>query len=424
MRQILEIGWIIDREAEATLNKLRVDIAEANPIIISGRWSVNAAFQIACQAASSMEVVALSPFNSEAPKWIEAVELGANASFNPFKPIGNKDLYAYFISEVAKGALELTSAQALALRRALSRLYATSKEPTIDEVLSAVEVEAVDLRGEEANELIEAIEVMSRGRIGAACRGGGDINGSKVITMPRIPPTYASIITASIIYHIMYKGFNGLMMICGIESLQAMLNRAWKLLLNLMFEQARSKPLMILTSSSTAILPLDLRAKAGLLMTGTPMTPEDSRLIRELVGPSALKLLDNKNRYAYKLSWSSGVVEVEEEHLMPIEVEEELEAAHEAPKPMLYVKLGSKAKMAYEVLSFLRDGASTRDAVISYAMHRLDISSLEASRLINALLTHGLASEVVGADGKYWLKITVRGLNAIEEVEALEGWLA
>jgi hypothetical protein len=118
------------------------------------------------------------------------------------------------------------------------------------------------------------------------------------------------------------------------------------------------------------------------------------------------------------------VVEVPLKETIKVAVAEEVELRPEAPRPTLYTKLGDKAKMAYEVLSFLRDGASSRDSVISYAMHRLDISSLEASRLINSILTHGLASEVVGADGKYWLKITVRGLNAIEELEALEGWLA
>jgi hypothetical protein len=159
-------------------------------------------------------------------------------------------------------------------------------------------------------------------------------------------------------------------------------------------------------------------------MIGTPLAAEDARDLSIVLGRRVLKLLNSKERFAYKLVGSAGVVEVPLKETIKVAVAEEVELQPEAPRPTLYTKLGDKAKMAYEVLSFLRDGASSRDSVVSYAMHRLDISSLEASRLINSILTHGLASEVVGADGKYWLKITVRGLNAIEELEALEGWLA
>ncbi|MHC1629231.1 MAG: hypothetical protein ACXQTI_10470 [Candidatus Nezhaarchaeales archaeon] len=424
MSTIVEIGWIIDVDAEATLSKLEVDITEASPIIIGSKWSMNVASHIMGQAADSMEIVVIAPYIDEAPHWAQLIHLGFNASFNVFKPIGDKDLHAYFIAEVFKGALGLNNAQASTLRRALLRVYSSGREPSIEEVLSVVEIEAMELRGRDAAELIEALEAMERGRLGAACQSDMELpRGLVAITMSKLPPSYASIIAITLLKHLYEEGFKGIIAICDIDYLQAFLGSSWKTAIDIIFKLTKSGAIVIANSSSISSLPLDLRARANMTIMGAPSALEDARYIEEIVGHRVLKLLNSKERHAYKLIDSSGVVEVPLEETEKIKVEESIKPPQETPKPILYVKLGHKAKMAYEILSFLRDGASTRDSVISYAMHRLDVSSLEASRLINALLTHGLASEVVGADGKYWLKITVKGLNAIEELEALEGWL-
>ncbi len=424
MNTIVEVGWMIDVDAEAALNKLKVDIKEINPLIIGSKWSINVAFHIIGQVADSMEIMVISPYTDEAPHWAYPAYMGLNASLSIFKPVGDRDLYAHFIAEAFRGALGLNNAQTSALRRALLRVYSSGKDPSVEEVLSAVEIEAMDLRGRDATELIEALEAMERGRLGAACQSDMELpRGPIAITMSKLPPSYASIMAIVLLKHLYEKCFNGIIAICDIEHLQTFLGSTWKIATDMIFKLMKSKATVITCSSSISGLPLDLRARAGMTMMGAPSALEDVRYIEELIGRRALKLLNSKERHAYRLIDSSGIVEVPLEETEKIKVEEALKLPRETPKPMLYAKLGHKAKMAYEILSFLRDGASTRDSVISYAMHRLDISSLEASRLINTLLTHGLASEVVGADGKYWLKITVKGLNAVEELEALEGWL-
>lgn len=424
MNAMIEVGWIIDVDAEASLSKLKVDVSDVNPIVIGSKWSINVASHIMEQAAGSMEAIIISPYVDEAPHWTYPLHMGLNASLNIFKPIGDRDLYAYFIAEAFKGSLGLNNAQASALRRALLKVYLSDKEPSIEEILSIIEIEAVDLRGRDANELIEILEAMGRGRLGAACQSDIEISrGPITITMSKLPPSYASLLTIVLLRRLYEEGFSGIIAIRDVEYLQGFLGSAWRMAEDMIFKLRGNGAIVIACSSSISCLPLDLRARAGMIMMGTPLALEDVRHIEELIGRRALKLLNSKERHAYKLIDSSGIVEVPLEKAERVKVEETIKPLQEAPKPMLYAKLGHKAKMAYEILSFLRDGASTRDSVISYAMHRLDVSSLEASRMINALLTHGLASEVVGADGKYWLKITVKGLNAIEELEALEGWL-
>ena len=423
MSLVVEVGWVVDLSAEAVIDKLKVDLRSDRPLIISGAWSLNAASHLIEQAVDSAEVVALLPYTDEAPRGIQHLSLGLNASFNPFKPIGDRSSYAMFVSEVFRGVFDLSGAQASALRRALVRAYSGNKEPSVEDVISALEVESAELASRDAVDLMEVLEAMERGRLGAACRGGA-LELRSAISMSELPPSYATAISMTILMHALRSGFEGVIEVCDVDLLEGFLGSARRLAIDLLNRLSAAGSMVIMCAGSASALPLELRSRSRALMIGAPLTAEDARDLSAVLGRRALRLLNSKERFAYKLVGSAGVVEVPLKETVRVTVAAEVEPQPEAPRPTLYAKLGNRAKMAYEVLSFLRDGPSARDSVISYAMHRLDISSLEASRLVNALLTHGLASEVVGADGKYWLKITVRGLNAIEELEALEGWLA
>jgi hypothetical protein len=420
---VVEVGWIVDLSAEAVIDELRIDLRSDRPLIISGAWSLNAASHLMEQVADSVDVVVLLPYTDEAPRGLRHLSLGLNASFNLFKPIGDRTSYAIFVSEVFRGVFDLSGAQASALKRALVRAYSSNKEPSVEDVVSALEVETTELASRDAVDLMEVLEAMERGRLGAACRGG-TLEPRSAISMSELPPSYATAISMTILMHALRGGFRGVVTMYDADLLEDFLGSARKLAVDLLNRLDVAGSTMIMCAGSASALPLELRSRSRALIIGLPLTAEDARDLSAVLSRRALKLLNNRERFAYKLVGSTGVVEVPLKETVKVAVAEKVEPQLEAPRPTLYAKLGNKAKMAYEVLSFLRDGPSARDSVISYAMHRLDISSLEASRLINALLTHGLASEVVGADGKYWLKITVRGLNAIEELEALEGWLA
>lgn len=415
----VELGWIVDVDAEAPLAKLAVELSCASPILVGSKWSGGVASRIAGQAAdSAMNVVVLSPFSSALYPWMELLDMGVNASFNLFKPVGDVDVYAHFVTELLKGCLGLNGPQTAALKRSLKRVYSRGMEPTVEEVISAVEAESMDLRLRESMELLEALESMELGRLRLACSGDLELKGSSMVTLARLPPSYASAMTVAILYKLYAERFRGLLVVCHLDLLKEFLGSSWRLLLYVLAKLQEAGCSLCLPCNSVVELPHSVRVMAGLTLVGAPSTPEEARYVESLVGRAA-RLLDER-RHAYSHLTSRGVVEIPLEELEVLELEV-AKPVREGPRPMLKVKFGAKAKMAYEVLSFLRDGASTREATISYAMHRLDITSLEASRLINSLLTHGLASEVVGADGKYWVKITVRGLSAIEELEALEG---
>ncbi len=423
MSLVVEVGWVVDLDAEAVIDELRADLRSDRPLILSGAWSLSAAGHLIEQAAALVEVMVLLPYTAEAPRGLRPLSLGHNASFNPLKPMGDRSSYAIFIAEVLKGVFDLSNAQASTLKRALMRAYSSNKEPSIDDVVSALEIESAELASRDAVDLIEVIEAMERGRLGAACKEGPPLEPCSAVSMSELPPRYATAISMAILVHALRSGFRGVVAICDLDLLNAFLGPARSLAIDLLNRLDASGSTVMMCSGSASALPLELRSRARMSLMGLPLTAEDARGLSAVLGRRALRLLNSKERFAYKLEGSAGVVEVPLKETAKIAVGG-AEPPLEAPRPALYAKLGGKAKMAYEVLSFLRDGPSTRDSAISYAMHRLEISSLEASRLINALLAHGLLNEVVGADGKYWLKITVRGLSAIEELEALEGWLA
>jgi len=421
---IVEVGWIVDGDADALVDTLRIDLSNVHLLTVSGAWSLNATCHLLGQVAGSVNLVVVSPYTAEGPQWLRHLSLGLNASFNPFKPVGDKLAYSHFIADIFKGAFSLNNAQTSALRRALMRAYLSSKEPTAEDVLSALEIESTELTNRDSIELIEIVEAMCRGRLGAACTNRLELTDLQaIISMSELPPSYASILSMAMLMYLVKNGFKGVVVLCNLDVLREFIGSAWRNFVYLV-NKMKVEPLTIIAcTSSASFTPLELRTRAHMIIVGSPLTPEDAKYVSAMVGRKRLKLLNSKERFAYNLISSSGVIEIPLEETVKMHVEEELKALLEAPRSMLHAKLGNKAKMAYDILSFLRDGASTRDSVISYAMHRLDVSSLEASRLVNTLLIHGLASEVVGADGKYWLKITVRGLNALEELEALEGWL-
>ena len=423
MSLVVEVGWVVDVSAEATVDELRVDLQSDRPLIISGAWSLNAASHLIEQVIDSVGALVLSPYAADVPRGLRQLGLGLNASFNPFKPIGDRPSYAIFASEVFKGVFGLNNAQASALKRALVRAYSSDSEPSVEDVVSALEIESAELASREALDLIEVLEAMERGRLGAACRGGPSLEPCSAISMSELPSSYATAISMAILMHALKGGFRGVVAICDLDLLEGFMGHARGLVVDLLSRLDGAGSTVMMCSGSVSALSLELRSRSRMSMVGAPLTAEDARDLSAVLGRRVLRLLNSKERFAYRLAGSAGIVEVPLKETVKVAVEG-AELPPEAPRPMLYAKLGGRAKMAYEVLSFLRDGPSTRDSVISYAMHRLDVSSLEASRLINALLAHGLASEVVGADGKYWLKITVRGLNAIEELEALEGWLS
>ncbi|MEM0317710.1 MAG: hypothetical protein QXO97_06920 [Candidatus Nezhaarchaeales archaeon] len=424
MSTVVEIGWIVDEDVNALMDSLRIDLSNAHPMVISGNWSLNAACHLLSQVAYSTNLAIISPYTAEAPQWLQHLCLGLNSSFNPFRPVGDKLVYAHFIADVFKGVFGLNNAQASALRRALIRAYLSNKEPAVEDVVSALEIESTELTNRDAVELIDIVEVMCRGRLKVACSDSLEItNLQAAISMSELPPSYSSILFMAMLMHLASNSFKGILVLCDLDVLKEFLGPAWRNFVHLFNRSRTGCSTIIACTSSVSSTPLELRARARMTVVGSPITSEDIKYVSAMVGRRALKLLNSRERFAYHLISSSGVVEIPLEETVTMHVEEELKVPLEAPRSMLHAKLGNKAKMAYEVLSFLRDGASTRDSVISYAMHRLDMSSLEASRLVNALIVHGLVSEVVGADGKYWLKITVRGLNAVEELEALEGWL-
>lgn len=424
MNLYVDVGWVIDEDSETPVNELRVDLSSVHPLVVGGAWSLNAAYHMLGQLVDSTDLVVISPYADEAPRWLRHLNLGLNASFNPFKPVGDRSAYAHFIASVFKGVFDLNNAQTSALRRALMRIYLSGKEPIIENIISALEIESTELVNRDAVELVEIVETMERGRLGAACASQSELlNAQAVISMSELPPSYASILSTAILMHALKGGFKGVLTLCDVDLLKEFVGSAWRELAVLLDKMRCEGLTIIACTSSASSIPSGLKARARMIIVGSPITPEDVKSVSTIIGRRALKLLRGKERFAYSSTFSTGVIEVPLEETVKMHVVEELKAPLEAPRSTLHVKLGSRAKMAYEVLSFLRDGASTRDSVISYAMHRLDISSLEASRLVNALIIHGLASEVVGADGKYWLKITVRGLNALEEIEALEGWL-
>lgn len=82
---------------------------------------------------------------------------------------------------------------------------------------------------------------------------------------------------------------------------------------------------------------------------------------------------------------------------------------------------GNMQIMAYKALAFLREGATTRDGLVSYLTYAFNIRTSDALRLITKLMAYGLIEEIIGKDTKYWLRLTIRGYGALEEYEKVKG---
>jgi len=79
-----------------------------------------------------------------------------------------------------------------------------------------------------------------------------------------------------------------------------------------------------------------------------------------------------------------------------------------------------EVEMAYKALAFLREGATTRDGLVSYLTYAFSIKTNHALKLITKLIAYGLVEEVIGKDTKYWIRLTIRGYSALEEYEMLK----
>ena len=93
------------------------------------------------------------------------------------------------------------------------------------------------------------------------------------------------------------------------------------------------------------------------------------------------------------------------------------------PKIFLSNIFGRNAEIIYSLLSFLREGATNRDGVLSYLQYKYGLKTSIASQLMVKAMIYNLIEEVVGKDGRYWIRITLKGISVMEEYEKYMGGL-
>lgn len=136
-----------------------------------------------------------------------------------------------------------------------------------------------------------------------------------------------------------------------------------------------------------------------------------------------LKLLDNEKFF---LCFVNGDIKVAN-YSLKLKFEGEFNVIDELGiskivSPSILEKLfGSKADLAYNILSFLSQGTVEKDLVIGYITSVLGIDSHEAKKILTILLVYGLVFESMHRDGKYYVRLSPMGASVLEDYSRVRG---
>jgi len=352
--------------------------------------------------------------------------LGVNSSMDLIELLNLKeDVFSNvnFIATLTQAIFNLRILETLILYKTLIRL-AKSKSFSLDKLIEEAEGviinEGYDVRIRER--IINIVQFLFGGRTGAALSGintfdSGDIERGCIVDFSGIPYKSRLLTYSLVLYYIVGKYEKTILMADDFDELIPYFHY-----LEDVFVKSRYGRYFILLCKSYYNVAKAIRAAdlIGVLLGGTL----DVDTIRYVKGVFNLNTKDILALHflcqgCFMYLSKRGIFRVNigelEEYMEEIEVERIIKPEVYHKKPILIRLFKDSAMVVCDLLEFLREGPSNREGIFSYLQYKHGLGVKVAMRLLMKMLLYKLVEEVIGKDGRYWIKITVNGLLALEE---------
>ncbi|RLE51899.1 MAG: hypothetical protein DRJ20_01215 [Candidatus Methanomethylicota archaeon] len=370
------------------------------------------------------------------------VRLGFNASISPFN-LSWFDPYirAFEISEAFKLSFHISEVSARILQQALARFVARGVyEPSVEDVILEIESQSqIASTRPYSFRLLRLLDNLTWGRIGSSFSGflGLDDVGNSllIVDLHHLPREFR--VLASILLFLNFSERSDVKLVLEeSDLLMPGLMRALREEYAVAFERTlfildilkRSRnPAIILSCRSPMLLAFRARLSLNCAFSSPPRSKEEFNALSALL-PLADFRLEHVNYIPSSafLVFYGGRVSIAELKFkelpeVRIPVEDVIKPTKPKVESALHKMFRGLADPAAQILSFLLQGAADRDTLMGYAVGVLGLSSEVAQRIISVLSAYGFIADVVGRDGKYYLRITPSGIAALNEYSSYRG---
>ncbi|MCS7366943.1 MAG: hypothetical protein NDF52_03585 [archaeon YNP-WB-062] len=372
------------------------------------------------------------------------LKLGFNASINPFK-FDSEDPYleAKMVSDIFRLSFHLGEDSARVLLDSLISLISKGVlDFSVSDVISEVESQSLISRSYPyVHRLLRLLGLMSVGRVGSSfnsMHGFSNLNSSLIIVDVSHLPVEFRVLSSLLILMKFRRGFD-FILVENAGIIAPEMSRALREEYAVSFERsmifydlihANESKYILLSCDNPLWLNSKIRSVIDVAFAPIPRYRDalDSLLRTFSSGfydSNALKSIDIDDDVYFmvfkggdvKLANYSGRLEFKGE----FEVADELKPLKPSQLNILVKLFGSKADLAYGILSFLSQGIVERDLVIGYITGVYGLSATEAKKILTTLSVNGLIVEGVHRDGKYYLKLSPMGVAVMNEYSELGG---
>jgi len=366
------------------------------------------------------------------------LKLGFNASINPFKfDLDDPYTEAKFTSDIFKLSFHLGEDSARVLQESLiSLILKGGLEFSISDVISEVESQSLISRSYPyVHKLLRLLDLMSVGRIGSSfssMHGFSNLNSSLIIVDVSHLPVEFRVLSSLLILMKFRREFN-FILIENADIIAPEMSRALREEYAISFERSMIFYHLINENESKYILlscdnPSWLNSKIKFIIDiAFAPIPRSKDVLDNLLRSFTSGFYDlsdfksiNIDDDVYFMVFKDGDVKLANysgrfEFKGVFEVADELKPLKPSQQNTLVKLFGSKADLAYGVLSFLSQGTVERDLVIGYITGVYGLSATEAKKILTTLSVNGLIIEGVHRDGKYYLRISPMGIAVMNE---------
>ncbi len=370
------------------------------------------------------------------------LKLGFNASL-PLFELKDEDPYLkiFDIVEAFKLSFHISEYSARILQYALASLATKGNiTPSIEEVILEVESRSqISIPKIHVARLLRLLDLMSYGRIGAAFCNQANIDFTKndtilIIDVSHLPREFKTLASFLILMKLP-KDKKLTIIIENADLMMPELMRALREEFALAFERTLytldildqfRKSLIILSCRSPIFLSTRARFKLKYAFASIPKYKEDFDALVNIFLTSKISWREIKNLpQNLMLIFQNGELKTASLSFtkipsIPITIEEKLKPHKIKIETLLEKVFRGLSEAAYQILSFLLQGSADRDTLLGYAIGILGLNSEKAQRILGILSAYGLISDVIGRDGKHYLKITPSGIAALNEYSSKE----
>ncbi|RLE55623.1 MAG: hypothetical protein DRJ40_07825 [Thermoprotei archaeon] len=357
--------------------------------------------------------------------------LGWNASLPLIEVIPpGKDLSSrlLMVTDIIAAALNLSDIEAHILHNALMK-YLTSSSHELDNLMKALSEEYMKLSPVErtrAYNILSLMRDLKYGRLGATfseLHHTVNLEESMLyVDTALIPPSYRPLILSLLMYYLYSRGARGKIIVIlnfgTYLSDVSMRSKSFSTLLTTLL----INNVTVIHSNSILELPTYLREYITYIIQHRVNTSTEARALADFYKLPEETLTKLRDHEAYlvgrglclKIALWHDIVEELPTSRLPREL---LTPREPAAQPLIREVFGDRAELVYEVLNYLRRGAVTRDELLSFLTEGMGLDTTSAAKLINELCVHGLVEDFIARDGRYWIRLSIRGLVSVDEYE-------